>query len=226
LIVLENVSKSFRRPGDEPIQVLRGIQLRVAAGCSVAILGRSGSGKSTLLSIIGLLETPDEGRYELDGQAMAHLSDGGAARIRGESIGFVFQRSLLLSHLTAAENVEVPLLHASRVPLGKMRRRMVADALARVGIGERAKHRPAQLSGGEQQLVALARALVRNPRLILADEPTGNLDPATGERIVRALRAIGEDGNRVVVMVTHDHELASLMDRRYLLRDGVLGVSA
>jgi putative ABC transport system ATP-binding protein len=225
VIVLRDIAKSFRRPGEDPIQVLKRVALEVPRGCSVAILGRSGSGKSTLLSIIGLLETPDSGTYELDGKPMVNLSDREAARLRGEYLGFVFQRSLLLPHLTAAENVELPLLHAASVPLRSARRRLVADALDRVGIGHRASHRPAQLSGGEQQLVALARALVRHPRLILADEPTGNLDPNTGERIVRTLRGIGEDGDSSVVMVTHDRELAALMDRRFLLREGELGVA-
>lgn len=223
MILLTGLTKSFAKPGLEPIHVLRGVDLSISAGSSVAILGRSGSGKSTLLSILGLLETADSGAYELDGREVSRLSDREAARLRGEYIGFVFQRSFLLAHLSAAENVEVPLLHASRLLRPSTRKKLVSEVMAQIGIGYRAHHRPAQLSGGEQQLVALARALVRRPKLILADEPTGNLDPGTGERIVRVLAALPEDGTTSVVMVTHDHELASLLGRRYQLSDGRLG---
>jgi putative ABC transport system ATP-binding protein len=224
MIRASGLCKAFREVADERISVLQGVDLAVVAGSSVAILGRSGSGKSTLLSILGLLESADSGTYRLDGRDVSRLSDGEAARARGDRLGFVFQRSLLLPHLTAAENVEVPLLHAGRLILPRTRRQLVATAMSRVGIGHRAKHKPSQLSGGEQQLVALARALVRQPRLILADEPTGNLDPSTGERIVRALAELPGDGMTSVVMVTHDHELATLLDHRYLLADGRLGL--
>jgi putative ABC transport system ATP-binding protein len=226
VLVLENVWKSFRRPGAEPIEVLSGASLVVPPSTAIGILGRSGSGKSTLLSIIGLLEAPDDGTLELDGIDVRPLSDNAAARLRGERLGFVFQRALLLPSLSAAENVELPLLHAEHVPFGRTRRRLVSEALERVGISHRAKHRPHQLSGGEQQLVALARALVRNPTYLLADEPTGNLDPTTGERIVRTLVAMTSAPPTSVVMVTHDHQLASLLHKRYALVDGRLGEMA
>ncbi len=223
MINLSAVTKTFRLAGAEGVSVLRGVDLTVSGGSSVAILGRSGSGKSTLLSIIGLLEPLDGGTYQLAGEDVGHLSDRRAAALRGEHLGFVFQRSLLLPHLTAAENVEVPLLHAPRLLRPGERKRLAAEAMSQVEISHRAHHKPAQLSGGEQQLVALARALVRRPRLVLADEPTGNLDPQTGERIVRVLATLPKEEGTSVVMVTHDHELASLLDRRYRLADGVLG---
>ncbi len=171
---------------------------------------------------MGLLEAPDGGSLELDGVDVRPISDNAAARLRGERLGFVFQRALLLPSLSAAENVEIPLLHAQHVPIGRTRRQLVGEALERVGISHRAKHRPNQLSGGEQQLVALARALVRQPTYLLADEPTGNLDPATGERIVRTLVSLTSDPPTSVVMVTHDHQLAALLHKRYELVDGRL----
>ena len=222
MLSLTGIRKSFRLAGEQPIEVLRGVDFSVVSGRTAGVMGRSGSGKSTLLSIIGLLDSADEGKYMLDGAEIGRLSGTSAAHIRGERLGFVFQRSFLLPHLSAAENVEVPLLHARKVPSPRDRRRLVAEALDYVGIGHRSRHRPRELSGGEQQLVALARALVRRPGLILADEPTGNLDPVTGERIVRTLEALASDRSVAVVMVTHDRELAMLLDQRYLLADGTL----
>lgn len=226
MIHIAGLTKSFGNVNGEAILVLRGVDLDVSSGTSVAILGRSGCGKSTLLSIMGLLENYDGGNYQFDGTDAGHLSDSQAARLRGERLGFVFQRSLLLPHLSAFENVEVPLLHASRMYRSGERKKLVDEALSKAGIGHRAKHKPAQLSGGEQQLVALARALVRQPGLVLADEPTGNLDPGTGERIVQALAALPRESSTSVVMVTHDHELAQLLDHRYLLAEGLLRQAA
>ncbi len=226
MILLSDIRKSFDAPSGGRLEVLSGVDLAVGPGTAVAIIGRSGCGKSTLLSILGMLESKDGGSYRLDDDEVSHLSDRDAARLRGEKLGFVFQRSFLLPHLSAAENVEVPLLHARNVPSRRLRARMVENAMDIVGISHRSKHRPAALSGGEQQLVAVARAIVRNPKNILADEPTGNLDPLTGERIVKALATLTNDGVTCVVMVTHDQELAGLLDRCYRLADGRLSQSA
>jgi putative ABC transport system ATP-binding protein len=215
------LERSFRLPDGSSIEALRGADLDVEPGSSIAIQGRSGSGKSTLLSVLGLLEASG-GTYTVDGTPVAGLSDGQLSRLRAGTFGFVFQRSFLLEHLTAAENVEVPLLHARRVPSRTERRRMVAAALERAGIAHRAGHRPRALSGGEQQLVALARALVASPRYLLADEPTGNLDSATGDRIVRTLLNLVEADGIALVMVTHDHELARALGSRRELVDGRL----
>jgi putative ABC transport system ATP-binding protein len=222
VLALQGICKSFKRPDQRTLEILSGVDLTVGPGTTIGILGRSGSGKSTLLSIIGLLDIADAGTYELDGSEVGNLSGNKAARVRGERIGFVFQRSFLLPHLSASENVEVPLLHATSVPRASVRRHLVMEALDQVGIGHRARHRPRELSGGEQQLVALARALVRRPAYVLADEPTGNLDSATGERIVASLATLARDGSVSVVMVTHDRELAAILDRRLQLTGGKL----
>ncbi len=213
---------SFRLPNGAELAVLRGASIEVAEGECVAVLGRSGVGKSTLLSVLGLLEPLDSGALSVDGTDTAGLDDGPASRLRGEAFGFVFQRSFLLGHLTAAENVEIPLLHQDRYMRSGERRRHVRGVLERVGIAHRSRHTPSMLSGGEQQLVAIARALVRRPRYLLADEPTGDLDPETGERTVRLLADLARDEHHGVVMVTHDVELSRLFARRVLLRDGRL----
>lgn len=223
-LVLAHGAKTFAVPGSRGLSVFDDVSLTVSPGASVAILGRSGSGKSTLLSILALLERLDMGQYEIDGDDGTRLTDSEASRLRGEAFGFVFQRSYLLGHLTAAENVEVPLLHARGWSSGRLRRHRVREVMDRVGISHRQRHRPARLSGGEQQLVAIARALVRQPRYVLADEPTGNLDPDTGESTVRLLRSLTTDQTTALVMVTHDVELAALLSQRFRLIAG--GLSA
>jgi putative ABC transport system ATP-binding protein len=222
VLALKGIRKSFRAPGGDALDVLTECDLSIKPGDSIAILGRSGSGKSTLLSLVGLLERADGGEYVFDGINVRDLSDSAAAHVRGERLGFVFQRSFLLPSLSAAENVEVPLLHAKRLDSQRIRRRLVAEALELAGIGHRARHRPRELSGGEQQLTALARALVRRPSYLLADEPTGNLDPVTGDRVVAAMAALAKERDVAVLMVTHDHNLASIFSRRYLLDLGRL----
>jgi putative ABC transport system ATP-binding protein len=223
VLLLRDICKTFRLPDGAALNLLKDVCLEVCPGTSIGILGRSGSGKSTLLSILGLIERADTGSYEFDGREVRSLSGNVAAHLRSDKIGFVFQRSFLLPYLSAAENVELPLLHASHVPSARTRRRLVLTALDEVGIGHRARHRPNQLSGGEQQLVALARSLVRSPAYVFADEPTGNLDPASGDRIVRTLAAMTKTRSISLVMVTHDHELALLLDRQLLLQAGSLG---
>jgi len=222
MLELSDAHRTFRLPDNSSLAVLRGASLSVGPGDCVAVLGRSGAGKSTLLSVLGLLEPIDSGSLAIDGVDPAALTDVAISRLRGSTFGFVFQRSFLLGHLTAAENVEIPLLHQERYVGARERRHRVIEALDRVGITHRSSHVPRKLSGGEQQLVAIARALVRGPRYLLADEPTGDLDPETGERTVRLLASIAKDENRGVVMVTHDVELARLFARRLLLRDGEL----
>lgn len=220
LIELAGLTKTLT--GQEtPRLVLTGIDLTLHRGESVAILGRSGSGKSTLLSLIGLFDRPDAGQYLLDGQDITRVPERRAAQLRSADFGFVFQRFFLLKHLTAAQNVAMALLNGQGWLPRRHRRAKVLEALDRVGVVHLANQRPARLSGGEQQRVAIARALVRQPRIILADEPTGALDTETGNLVVEALRATTEDG-RGLVLVTHDPDHAASMDRVLRLQDGRL----
>jgi putative ABC transport system ATP-binding protein len=193
------------------------VTLRVGAGESVAVTGPSGSGKSTLLSILGCLDRPTRGRYTLDGVAVSGMGDRELSRVRNGRIGFVFQSFHLIPQLTVAENVETPLLYGP-VPVGEWRRRALR-CLEKVGLAHRADHRPAELSGGEAQRAAIARALVCEPALLLADEPTGNLDSATGEEIAGLLGALHHEG-RTLVVVTHNEGLARRAQRMIRLRDG------
>lgn len=201
LVDLRQVTRTFTSPNGDILNVLSGLNLQADAGETRTILGRSGCGKSTLLSILGLLDRPDSGCYVLDGSDTAHLSDTTLSRLRGRTIGFVYQRFFLLRHLSAAKNIEMALLHAG---LNRNRRHAVMTALEEVGLAARAKHKPAQLSGGEQQRVAIARALVTNPRLILADEPTGALDTGTAAEILDLLSASSKEKGACLVAVTHD----------------------
>jgi putative ABC transport system ATP-binding protein len=216
LIHLSQVWKTFRS-GRFEVHALRGIDLEIAHGEFVAIMGRSGAGKTTLMDILGCLARPTSGRYRLNGRAVEEIDGEGLARLRGREIGFVFQSFDLLPRMTAVENVELPLVY-SRVPRGERRER-AERVLARVGLGERADHRPAELSGGERQRVAIARALVNRPSLLLADEPTGNLDSRTGGEIMRLLGDLHAEGNTLVV-VTHDRAIGAAAERCVELGDG------
>jgi putative ABC transport system ATP-binding protein len=212
----QEVSKVFPMAAG-PVLAVRDVSLRIAAGEYVAVCGPSGCGKSTLLHILGCVETPTGGTLRLDGQDVAALDDAGRSALRLAKIGFVFQRFFLLPMLTAAENVELPQAEAG---VGRAeRRRRTAELLAYVGLSQRAHHRPSQLSGGEAQRVAIARALANRPRLLLADEPTGELDQATGEQVALLLERVQADGTTVVV-VTHDATIAARAPRRLTMRDG------
>jgi len=215
-IDVQNVTKVYSAETVETY-ALAGVSLSVAAGEYVAIEGPSGCGKSTLLALIGLLDTPTSGRYVLNGRETATLSIEERARLRNRTIGFVFQNFNLIGELTVAENVELPLTY--RGTSAPERRRRVADALERVGMAHRAKHTPGQLSGGQQQRVAVARALVGEPALLLADEPTGNLDTANGESVMELLAELHANGS-TIVSVTHDPRFARRADRTVRLLDG------
>jgi putative ABC transport system ATP-binding protein len=220
LIELDGVTKTLRGQG-EPRPVLTGVDLTLHSGESVAILGRSGSGKSTLLSLIGLFDRADGGRYVLHGQDITRVSERRAAALRSAEFGFVFQRFFLLKHLTAAQNVAMALVNGQGWLARRRRRATVLAALDRVGVAHLARHKPARLSGGEQQRVAIARALVREPRLLLADEPTGALDTETGNVVVDALHSATEQGCGLI-LVTHDADHAARMGRVLRLTDGAL----
>ena len=216
VVDLREARKLYPR-GSKGVAALDGVSLTVAEGEKLAIMGPSGSGKSTLLSILGCLDRPTSGQYLLDGEPVSSLDDDRLSLLRNRHIGFVFQSFHLLPQLTVAENVETPLLYG-HVPPHEWRPRALAS-LARVGLAERAEHRPSELSGGEAQRAAIARALVTEPRLLLADEPTGNLDSVTGEEIARLLDALHAEG-RTIILVTHNEALARRAERMIRLRDG------
>ncbi len=216
LIRTEDVARRYRM-GGETIEALRGVNLVIRRGDYTAIMGPSGCGKSTLMNIIGCLDAPDGGRYWLDGQLVSDLSDRELAQVRNRAIGFVFQSFALLPRATALQNVELPLVYA-HVPR-RERLRRAAEALERVGLTGRSRHRPAELSGGQRQRVAIARALVTSPSLLLADEPTGNLDTTTGEEILALFDDIHRAGNSVIV-VTHDAGVAARASRVLRMLDG------
>lgn len=221
LVCLRGVTRTVTLPDGEDLHILRGVNLDVAAGEHVSIVGRSGTGKSTMLNIIGLLDTPTSGSYELDGVDTTRLGEGRRARMRGEDFGFVFQQFNIFAARTAAENVEVPLLYAAGTQL--LRRRSIAlDMLERVGLADRADSYPGEMSGGEQQRIAIARALVRRPRVILADEPTGALDPDTGRVVMSLLEEVARESNSALIVITHDMGVAARASRAYELYDGVL----
>ena len=209
---------------EEPRTILSGVDLTLHSGESVAVLGRSGSGKSTLLSLIGLFDRPDAGQYLLGDRDITRIPERKAAALRSSEFGFVFQRFFLLKHLTAAQNVAMALVNGQGwLPRRKRKAKAVA-ALEQMGIGHLAKHKPPRLSGGEQQRVAIARALVREPKILLADEPTGALDTDTGNLVVEALRSATDRGCGLI-LVTHDHDHAAKMRRVLHLDHGVLSAS-
>ncbi len=216
LIVLENITKVYHTEGEE-VHALRGISLVVQPNEYVAIMGPSGSGKSTLMHILGCLDTPTSGRYLLNGRDVSQLDDDELANIRNRQIGFVFQTFNLLPRATALKNVELPLIYAG-VPATERHER-ARRALEAVGLGDRLHHRPNELSGGQRQRVAIARALVVNPALILADEPTGNLDSASGAEIMRLFTQLWQLGN-TIILVTHEDYIARYARRIIRIRDG------
>ena len=218
LIQLESVTKTYDS-GENAVQALGGVDVAIERGEFVAIIGPSGSGKSTLMHILGCLDTPTAGKYWLDGADVAEMSNRALARVRNQKIGFVFQTFNLLPRASVLKNVELPLLYAG-LRRGDRRERAM-DALKRVGIDNRAKHRPNELSGGQRQRVAIARALVNNPSLILADEPTGNLDQKTGWEIIDIFRELASH-DETIVLVTHDPAIAATTQRRINIVDGLI----
>ena len=216
MIVMKDIVKRYRM-GNETVAALDGVSLEVRDGEFIAIVGPSGSGKSTLMNIIGCLDVADSGVYELDGRPIGNYRERQLARIRNKNIGFVFQGFNLLPKLTALENVELPLVYQNLSHA--TRKKQAMKALEQVGLADRVKHRPNELSGGQQQRVAVARALAGNPSLILADEPTGNLDSRTGREIMELFHELHQNGN-TIVLITHDANVAALAQRQVLIEDG------
>jgi len=219
LIEIRGLQKAYALEGVQ-VQALRGVDLVVESGEFVAIMGPSGSGKSTLMNILGCLDVPDSGTYLLGGQDVTELDDDALAALRNRAIGFVFQNFNLLARTSALENVETPMIYAG---VGQAeRRRRAREALERMGLGNRLFHLPNQLSGGQQQRVAIARALVTRPSLLLADEPTGNVDTATSGEILDLLDGLNRSEGLTIVLITHEHDVAARARRSLVLRDGRL----
>ena len=218
LISMRNIWKTYQM-GTEKVHALHGVSFDIPRGEYIAIIGPSGSGKSTLMNLIGCLDTPSEGEYWLNGKNVSEMDDDELARIRNQEVGFVFQTFNLLARATALHNVELPLVYAG---VGaEERKRRAKEALERVQLGARMDHRPNELSGGQRQRVAIARALVNNPSILLADEPTGNLDSTTSEEIMRVFENLADQG-QTVIMVTHEPDIAAHARRIVVLRDGLV----
>jgi putative ABC transport system ATP-binding protein len=224
LIELSHVTRTVLIPDSDPLTILDGVTLRVEPGERVSIVGRSGSGKSTLLNLLGMLDLPTTGELSFEGESVPAMKSGRRDRVRGSNVGFIFQQFNLLDGRTALENVTMPLLYA-RGPRFWGRERVAADMLDRVGLGHRLTALPGSLSGGEQQRVAIARALVRQPKLILADEPTGALDVETGQSVMALLDDIVREENAALVTITHDPAIAARSDSHFRLDRGVLTVA-
>lgn len=218
LIQLTDVAKTYTM-GDIEVQALRGVSLAIDEGEMVAIMGPSGSGKSTLMNILGCLDQPSNGKYAIDGVDIGSLNDDQLAMIRNQKIGFVFQQYMLLQRTDAVKNVELPMLYGN----ARERTQRAKDALAAVGMGERMHHKPNELSGGQQQRVAIARALANNPRIIMADEPTGALDTRTGAEIMAIFERLNREQGITIILVTHEPEIAAHARRVIHVRDGVIG---
>jgi putative ABC transport system ATP-binding protein len=216
IIKLEGITREYMM-GTEQVRALRGVDLEIRRNEYVAIMGPSGSGKSTMMNMLGCLDTPTAGRYTLNGHEVSTMKDDELARVRNKEIGFVFQTFNLLPRASALANVELPLVYAGAS--GRERRRRAEQALQRVGLGERMHHKPNELSGGQRQRVAIARALVNEPSILLADEPTGNLDSTTSEEIMRVFGGLHAQGQTVVI-VTHEPDIAAHAHRVVVLRDG------
>jgi len=219
VIRVEDLYKTYRM-GDIEVPALRGINLKIDRGEFVAVMGSSGSGKSTFMNIVGCLDRPSRGKYFLEGEEVGSLSRDQWAHIRNKRIGFVFQGFNLLSRTTALENVELPMMYNGFA--GKQRHNRAVEVLSLVGLGERLDHAPNQLSGGQQQRVAIARALVNGPSLVLADEPTGNLDSATSADIMTLFQRLNSAQGITMVVVTHESDIANYAQRRVMFRDGVI----
>jgi putative ABC transport system ATP-binding protein len=220
LIKLRDVCKVYLL-GEMKVEALREVSLSIAPGEYVAVMGPSGSGKSTLMNMLGCLDRPSSGSYRLDGEEVSEMSRDARAKLRNRKIGFVFQNFNLLSRTSALENVELPLLYARQVS-SRQRHRRASDVLRRVGLGDRMDHHPSQLSGGEQQRVAIARALVNEPAILMADEPTGNLDTRTSKEVIEILGELNRQSEITIILVTHNQDIARHAKRLLVLRDGRL----
>lgn len=218
MLNIKNITKVYKMKGEE-VRALRGVNLGIGDNEYLAIMGPSGSGKSTIMNMIGCLDTPTSGEYFLEGQDVSKMDEDQLAEIRNQKIGFVFQTFNLLPRSDLMHNVELPLIYGN-IPAAK-RKKMAAAAIEKVGLSDRIKHKPNELSGGQRQRVAIARALVNNPSIILADEPTGNLDTATGEEIMAVFDQLYKSGN-TIVLVTHENEIAERTHRIVRLRDGLI----
>ena len=223
MIRLLQVERQFQL-GEQTVHALSRLELTIQAGEYVAVMGPSGSGKSTLLNVLGLLDRPDSGHYLLDGIDTAGLSELQLATLRSQSIGFVFQSFHLIPRLTARENIELPLMLAGEAPA--RRRERVDGLLAELGLGNRAEHKPAELSGGQRQRVAIGRAMAMSPRLLLADEPTGNLDSHSGDEVIKLLERLNREQGITLVIVTHDPRLGARAKRQIQMRDGLIEVDS